>query len=103
MLTVINQSSKHLNQGNCFKVCVISMILSSEAVLSISCISNAVFLRCKGTFMQLHFSAIRKSWIAFNMNKNKCPPRSSVEGYGCKTHWTDREGSDTMVASGRKL
>jgi hypothetical protein len=79
------------------------MALSSEAVLSISYVSNAVFPSCKWSYMQLHFSAIRKSWIAFIMNKNKHPLRSSVEGYSCKTHWTDWEGSDTVVTSSRKL
>jgi hypothetical protein len=62
-----------------------------------------VFLSCMWIFMQLQFSAIRKSWIAFNMNKNKHPPRSNVEGCGCTTHWTDSEGSDIMVPSDRKL
>jgi hypothetical protein len=56
--------SKRLNQENRSKICVISMALSSAAVLSISCISSAVFLSCQQTFMELHCSAIRKSWIA---------------------------------------
>jgi hypothetical protein len=86
-----------LNKKNRSKICVISMALSSAAVFSISCFSNAVFLSCQQTFMQLHFSAIRKSWIAFNVNKNKHPPKSDTEGYGCKTHWTESEGSDTIV------
>jgi hypothetical protein len=77
--------SKCLNQENLSKICVISMALSSAAVLSISCISNAVFPSCQQTFMQLHCSAIRKKWIAFNMNKNEHPPKSNAEGYGCKT------------------
>ena len=79
------------------------MALSSAADLNISCIPSAVFLSCKQIFMQLHCSAIRKSLISFNMNKNKHPPKSNAEGYGCKTHWTDSEGSDTIVPSGRKL
>jgi hypothetical protein len=31
------------------------------------------------------------------MNKNEHPPKSNAEGYGCKTQWTDSEGSDTIV------
>jgi hypothetical protein len=61
--------SKRLNQENRSKICVIPMALSSAAVLRISCISNAVFPNCQQTFTQLHCSAIKKSWIAFNMNK----------------------------------
>jgi hypothetical protein len=39
--------STRLNQENRSKVCVIFMALSSEAVLSISYVSNAVFPSCK--------------------------------------------------------
>jgi hypothetical protein len=94
---LLTKFSKCLNQENHSKICVISVALSSAAVLSISCISNAVCPSCQQTFMQLHCSAIRKSWITFNMNKNKHPPKGNAEGYGCKTHWTDSEGSDTIV------
>jgi len=89
--------SKCLNQENHSKICVISMALSSAAVLSISCVTNAVFPSCQQTFMQLHCSATGKSWFAFNMNKNKHPRKNEAEVYGCKTHWTDSEGSDTIV------
>jgi hypothetical protein len=86
-----------LNKENHSKISVISIALLSAAILSISCISNAVFLSCQQAFMQLYCSAVRKSWIAFNMNKNKHPPESNAESYGCKNHWTDSEGSDTIV------
>jgi hypothetical protein len=53
--------------------------------------------------LQMHCSlklAIRKSWIALNMQNNKHPLRSNAEGYGGTTCWTDSEYSDTTAPSG---
>jgi hypothetical protein len=95
-----------LNQENHSYVCVFIMTLSLNALLSISCISDAVFPSLKQNLTQMCWSfksAIRKLQIVLNMHKNKCPLRSNAEGYGSKTHYTYIEYSNTTAPSCRKL
>jgi hypothetical protein len=63
--------------------------ISAKAVLSISCVSDAVFLSLEQNFMEMRCSfksAIGKSWIAFNTHNNKHPLRSNTKDYGGKAH-----------------
>jgi hypothetical protein len=63
------------------KVCVLPMALSPKAVLSISCISNAVFPILKQELMQMlcsFKSVVRKSQIALNTHNYKHHVRFQV-------------------------
>jgi hypothetical protein len=42
-------------------------------------------------------------WVNNDINNNKHSLRSSTKGYGCKTHYTDSQNSDTTAPSGREL
>jgi hypothetical protein len=59
--------------------------LPSKAVLSILCISDAVFPGLKQNLLQIYYSftpVIRKLQIKLNTHNNQRPARKNAEGYG---------------------
>jgi hypothetical protein len=67
------------------QTCVIPMTLPMKAVMSISCVSDAVFLKLRQNLMQMHCSfksTIRKLWVACNMLRNTHPTQKQ-----CKRLW----------------
>jgi hypothetical protein len=83
-----------IQNGGCriWGICVIDMALAQKAVLSLSCISDAIFMSFKQNLVQVNCSfksAITKLWITHLTHNSKHPLRSSRDGYGCKTYQTD--------------
>lgn len=65
-------------------------------------LQHKVFLSLKQSLMPTYFSATRKIRDGTS-DTNKHLLKSNADGYGCKTHYTGSEDSNTMTPSGKKL
>ena len=69
-------------------------------------VSGCSFPHMKQNSVQMccsFISAIKKSHIAHHMRNHKRLLKRSTENYGCKTHCTNSEDSNTVASYGRKL
>jgi hypothetical protein len=78
----------HIFWVNHSNICI-PITLPLKAVMSISCVSDAVFLRLMQNIMHIHCffkSTTRKLCGACNMLRNTHPLRNNAEGYGSNSH-----------------
>jgi hypothetical protein len=88
------------------KVCVHYNGIGTKHVSGIAFISDAVFLRFKQKWRQIYSLfklAIRKSWLPHYTHKSKHPFRSTANGCGYRTHYSDLKGSDTVQSGSRNI